>query len=247
MDHRGNLRRLQVAGLLLLVVVVAGTGGYMVLGFSLLDALYQTVTTVATVGFREVEEFGTAEKVFTVVLITVGVGTVIYSFTMVVEMAVEGHLGALVGRTRMDRRIASLHDHVVVCGLGRVGRAITRDMLDAGRTVVVVDNDESRIASIVETTPEVLYVVGDATHDATLRAAGIERASALVAALADDAENLFVTLSGRAIRNELFIVTRAREEESVPKLQRAGADQVVNPQELGARQMASLILTAPPR
>jgi voltage-gated potassium channel len=242
MDHRGNLRRLRVALLSLVAVVVAGTVGYVLLGFSVLDALYQTVTTVATVGFREVEEFGNAEKVFTLVLITVGVGTVIYTFTMVVEMAVEGHLGALLGRTRMDRRIASLHDHVVVCGLGRVGRAIARDMLDAGRTVVVVDHDEARIAATVEVAPEVLHVLGDATHDATLHAAGIERAGALVAALADDAENLFVTLSGRALRPELFIVTRAREEESVAKLQRAGADQVVNPQELGARQMATSIL-----
>jgi voltage-gated potassium channel len=233
-----------VAGLALLVVVIAGTVGYTLLGFTVLDALYQTVTTVATVGFREVQEFGPGEKVFTIVLITVGVGTVIYTFTMVVEMAVEGHLGALVGRTRMDRRIASLQDHVVVCGLGRVGRAITRDMLEVGRTVVVVDHDEGRIAAMAESAPEVLYVVGDATHDATLRAAGIERAGALVAALADDAENLFVTLSGRALRPQLFIVTRAREEESVAKLQRAGADQVVNPQELGARQMAALILSS---
>jgi voltage-gated potassium channel len=242
MDHLGTMRRLRVAGLALLLVLVVGTLGYVLLGFTVLDAVYQTVTTVATVGFREVEEFGNAEKIFTVALIGVGVGTVIYTFTMVVEMAVEGHLGALLGRRRMDRRIASLHDHVVVCGLGRVGRAIARDMIDAGRTVVVVDQDEARIAWIVDAEPEVIHVLGDATHDATLRSAGIERASALVAALADDAENLFVTLSGRALRPELFIVTRAREEESVAKLQRAGANQVVNPQELGARQMASFIL-----
>jgi voltage-gated potassium channel len=218
-------------------VVVAGTIGYWLLGLSLLDALYQTVTTITTVGFRELGEFGTAEKWFTIAVIICGVGTVLYTFTLSVQMVVEGRLTEFVGRRRMDRKIADLQDHVVVCGWGRVGRAVAHDLREHARDVVVVDLDRDRVEEI-----EFPAVVGDATLDATLRAAGIERARALVAALSGDAENLFVTLSGRAINPSLFIVARARQEDSVPKLTQAGADRVVNPQELGAARMASFVV-----
>ena len=137
----------------------------------------------------------------------------------------------------MDKRIAHMRDHVVVCGWGRVGRAVADDLARSGKVVVVVDSDSERLRQLEHPT-----VIGDATLDATLRDAGIEHASALVAALTGDAENLFVTLSGRSINPGLFIVARAREEESVPKLARAGADRVVNPQELGAARMASFIV-----
>ena len=124
----------------------------------------------------------------------------------------------------------------MVCGWGRVGRAVADDLINTGHSVVVVDVDADRVADVAYPT-----VVGDATLDSTLRAAGIERASALIAALEGDAENLFVTLSARAIMPDLFIVARARQDESVPKLANAGADRVVNPQELGAARMASFV------
>ena len=218
-------------------IFVAGTIGYAVLGFGVLDAMYQTVTTITTVGFREVEPFGRAEKWFTMALIVLGVGTVLYTFTLAVQLVVEGQLGDILGRRRMDRKIAQLRDHVVVCGLGRVGRAATADIRAGGRDVVVVDADADRLAGV-----DGYVVIGDATLDATLRAAGVDRASALVAALSSDAANLFVTLSGRSMKPDLFIVARAREDDSVPKLTRAGADRVVNPQELGAARMASFVI-----
>jgi len=218
-------------------VLVAGTLGYWLLGFSFLDALYQTVTTISTVGFREVGEFGTAEKLFTIVLIVAGVGAVLYTFTLSVQLVAEGWLSDFVGRRRMDRKIADLRDHVVVCGWGRVGRAVADHIHDHGHDIVVVDLDRDRLDKIAFPT-----IVGDATLNATLRAAGIERARALVAALSGDAENLFVTLSGRAINPALFIVARARQEDSVPKLSQAGADRVVNPQELGGARMASFVV-----
>ena len=218
-------------------IVVVGTIGYVVLGFSVLDAMYQTVTTITTVGFREVEPFGEPEKWFTMALIVLGVGTVLYSFTLAVQLVVEGHLGDMLGRRRMERTIAQLRDHVVVCGWGRVGRAATADIRAGGRAVVVVDADVERLAG-----NEGPYVIGDATLDETLRAAGVDRAGALVAALSSDAANLFVTLSGRSMKPDLFIVARARADDSVPKLTRAGADRVVNPQELGAARMASFVV-----
>lgn len=232
-----TLGRLRVATAMVVVVLVGGTLGYWAFGLPLLDAAYQTVTTITTVGFRELGEFEGPEKVFTMGLILVGVGLVLYTLTLVVQMAVEGQFAEIVGRRRMDKKIADMRGHVVVCGWGRVGRAVAADLSAAGRAVVVIDSDASRLQGI-----ELPTIVGDATLDSTLRNAGIAHATALVAALADDAENLFVTLSGRSLNPSLFIVARARQDESVAKLGRAGADRVVNPQELGAARMASFVV-----
>ena len=217
-------------------VTVFGTAGYIGFGFTPLDALYQTVTTITTVGFRELAVFGTAEKTFTIILIVVGVSTVLYTFTLVVQLLVEGQLSEFVGRRRMDRQINQLKNHTIVCGWGRVGRAVAHDLHMEGHQVVVVDEDPQRVRDLPFPT-----VVGDATRDDVLRAAGIDRAHSLIAALEGDAANLFVTLSGRDLRPDLFIVARARAEESVGKLEHAGADRVVNPQELGAGRMASFV------
>ena len=233
---RSTADRLRVALGMVAAVTVFGTVGYLAFGFTLLDAIYQTVTTITTVGFRELTDFGTGLKIFTIVLIVVGVSTVLYSFTLVVQSVVEGQLREFVGRRRMDKKISQLNGHTIVCGWGRVGQAVAHDLDLAGHRVVVIDQSSDRVADL-----EFPTIVGDATRDDTLRAAGIERAQALIAALDSDADNLFVTLSGRDLVPELFIVARAREDESIPKLEHAGADRVVNPQELGAARMASFV------
>lgn len=223
---------------MVLTVFVVGTIGYIAVGLSPLDAVYMTVITITTVGYREVvgDDPTSTERLFTIVIIVTGVSTVLYSFTLGVQVVVEGQLQAFVGRRRMDKRIANMHDHVIVCGWGRVGKTVASDLTRDGKQVVILDRDAERIDGIA-----VASIVGDATVDSTLLTAGIERASALVAAVDSDAENLFVTLSSRSIRDDLFIVARARQQESIPKLQRAGADRVVNPQGLGAARMASFI------
>jgi voltage-gated potassium channel len=209
-----------------------------VLGFSTLDAVYQTVTTITTVGFREVEPLDRNGKVFTIVLILAGVGTALYTLTVVLELLVEGHFSQAVERRRMDKNIASFHGHVIVCGWGRVGRAIARELALGGKQVVIVDEDPDRVATITAYP----YVRGDASDDDVLREAGIDRAAALVAAVSTDAGNLYITLSGRSLRPDLFIVARAREESSAAKLERAGADRVVNPQEIGGARMAAFLV-----
>ena len=141
-------RRPRRALAMLLGVFVLGTIGYIVLGFSVLDAVYQTVTTVATVGFREVEPLDDAGKVFTIVLILVGVGTALYTFSVVLETLLEGHLTRLFGRRRMERQIEGMHDHVIVCGWGRVGRAIGTELAAAERELVVVDRESGATAGI---------------------------------------------------------------------------------------------------
>jgi voltage-gated potassium channel len=230
-------RKMRLALGMLASVFVVGTVGYVILGFSVLDAVYQTVTTVATVGFREVQPLDSVGKVFTIVLILVGVGTALYTFSVVLETLFEGQLRELFGRRRMERQIEALDRHVIVCGWGRVGRAIGEELTTAGTDLVVVERDPERVSDILLPT-----LVGDATEDRVLEKAGVARARALIAALDNDAGNLFVTLSARSLCPDLFIVARARVDESEEKLRRAGADRVVNPQSIGGARIAAFVL-----
>ncbi len=231
--------RLRLGLAALIGVLVIGTGGYVAFGFPLLDAMYQTVTTVSTVGFREVQPLSTGARVFTMGLILGGVGTALYSFTLVLEAVVEGKLQEALGRRRMDRQIARMAGHVIVCGFGRVGRNLAHYVAGAGQDVVVIEQDPERAAAAEGS---VHVVRGDATSDEVLREAGIERARVFVTALNTDAENLFVTLTARSLREDLFIVARARAESSEAKLTQAGADRVVNPQGIGGARMAAFVL-----
>lgn len=226
-----------MSALVLVAVTLAGTAAYMVLGLSALDALYQTVTTISTVGFREYGDIDAAWKITTLVVILVGAGTALYTLGVFLETLVEGRLTDRLGRRRTQRRIAAMDGHVIVCGWGRVGRTIAAHLQGAGAEVVVVDNDPSRVALV-----DGPAVEGDATDDNVLRAAGIERAATLIAALSTDADNLYITLSARALRPDLFIVARARTEASEPKLAQAGANRVVNPQKIGGARMAALAI-----
>lgn len=230
-------RRIWAAFGVMVVVMGAGTFGYWALGLSPLDALYQTVTTVSTVGFHPLFRFtGTAEA-FTIILILCGVGSVLYAFGVLLEALVEGHLFNLWGRRRMERKIEDLKDHVIVCGWGRIGRATAASLVLAGQDFVVVDQDPERVARVPH-----LKLLGDATDDAVLRQAGVDRARALIATTSTDTTNLYLTLSGRALNPGLFIVARAQMPDSEPKLFRAGADRVVNPQAIGGARMVALVL-----
>jgi voltage-gated potassium channel len=230
-------RRLAGALGALALVVVVGTIGYLLLGFSPLNALFQTVTTVSTVGFREVEPLSRNGQIFTMVLIILGVGAAFYAFGVIIETFIEGRLNELLGRRRMDKSIASLSGHVVICGAGRVGRSIGKAVAESGRGTVVIEVDPEKAAA--SGAPS---VVGDATEDEVLRAAGVERASALVAAVETDADNSFIVLSARALNPDLFVVARARSVDSEEKMRRAGADRVVNPQSIGGSRMAAFVL-----
>jgi voltage-gated potassium channel len=216
-------------------VLVGGTLGYVAFGYSVLDAIFQTVITITTVGFGEVHRFGAGQKVFTILLILVGVGTAAYTFSVLVETFVEGYLTDEFRRRRMERQIESLQDHLVLCGWGRVGRAIARHVASSGMEVVVIDSSAERVATVGG-----LSLCGDATDENVLRSAGITRARVLVTALNGDAENLYVTLTARSMCPDLFIVARTASESAVPKLLQAGANRIVNPQDLGGARMAAL-------
>jgi voltage-gated potassium channel len=231
-----TIRRIWFALAAMAGILVAGTIGYLILGFSPLDAVYQTVTTITTVGFREVQPLGTAGKIFTIVLIIIGVGTALYAFGVILEALVEGHLRGHLEVRRMERQIARMSGHTIVCGWGRVGRAVGGHLAGLGAQVVVVDSSQERLATVPA---GIRTLHGDVTSDDVLHAAGVMRAAALVAAIDTDAENVYVTLSARALRPDLVIVARARTEASEPKLLRAGATRVVNPQRIGGQRMAA--------
>jgi voltage-gated potassium channel len=233
-----NITTRLITGLLvLLLALAAGTVGYMGFGFGFLDALFQTVITVSTVGFGEVHRFTPGEEAFTIFLILVGVGAAAYALSALIEFLIEGYFGGGFGRRRMEREIASIQDHVILCGWGRVGRAIARSLRAEKAEVVVVDNAAERIAMV-----DGPYVQGDARDEEVLRAAGIFRARVLITALNADPDNLYVTLTGRSMRPDLFIVSRAATDQAVTKLIQAGANRVVNPQDLGGARMAALAI-----
>jgi voltage-gated potassium channel len=231
------LRRARIGVGALALVVAGGTAGYLILGFSPMNALYQTVTTITTVGFAEVEPMSTRERLFTIALILVGVGTALFILSSLVEAVVDGELAKVLGRQRMERRIARWSGHVIICGYGRVGRSIAALVDGNGAEVVVVDRDAERLGGL-----PVATLQGDATDEEVLRQAGIDRARVLVAALTTDADNLFLTVTARALRPDLFIVARVRQEASEGKLVSAGADRVVNPQRIGGQRMAAFVL-----
>jgi voltage-gated potassium channel len=231
------VRRIWRALLALAVVIVIGTLGYLVLGFGVLDAVYQTVTTITTVGFREVHPLSAAGEIFTILLILLGVGTALYTLGVLLEGLIEGHLRLHLERRRMDQKIRRMSGHVIICGWGRVGTACADYLTAIGQQLVVVDRNPSRLQGLESRT-----VLGDVTDDRVLEAAGIRHARALIAALDTDADNVYVTLSSRALRPDMVIIARARTEASKSKLTRAGADRAVNPQLIGGRRMAAFAL-----
>ena len=236
-DHSHHLesrRRVYFGLVALLAVLIAGSVGYIGFGIGVLDAVFQTVITVSTVGFGETQPFGPGEKVFTIVLILVGVATAAYTFGVAIDTLVEGYIDGSYRRRRMERQIDAMQGHMILCGWGRVGQAIARHLLASMAEVVIVDSSAERLAGV-----QAPCVHGDATDDSVLRAAGIDRARVLVTALNTDADNLYVTLTARSLRKELFIVSRAATEAAVAKLIYAGADRVVNPQDLGGARMAA--------
>ncbi len=229
-------RRVRIGLAALGMVLIVGTVGYLCFGFGVLDAIFQTVITVTTVGFNAPHPLDAGSKVFTIFVILIGVGTALFTFSAVLEVLIEGHMRDLVRRRRMERNIEAMHGHVIVCGWGRVGREVAQFLTNAHRDVVVIDRDLDRLAGA-----PYAWVCGDVADDQTLLDAGIDRAGTLVAALDTDSDNLYLTVASKTMRPDVQIIARARNESSESKLVRAGADRVVNPQQLGGDRMASFV------
>ena len=230
-------RQVRIGLLLLSGVALVGTAWFWLIEhYSFIDAAYQTTTTVTTVGFGEVREFDDSAKVFSIVLMVVGVSAALFTLGGVFEEQLSQQMERF-GRRRMDRQIESLSGHAIVCGYGRVGAQIARLLAARERTLVVIDADPDVVARAAD--DGYLAVAGDSTEDDTLHLAAVERAGTLVVCLGDDAAAISTVLSARVLNPTMRIVARANAASSEAKLQRAGCDRVVNPLHHGAQRMAA--------
>jgi voltage-gated potassium channel len=232
-------RRFIVAVALVFLVASFGTAGYMLIeDWNFTDSLYMTVITLASVGFKEVHDLSFFGRIFTIILIIGGVGTVAYALGTGAKIILEGELQEVYGRRRLEKRIKELKDHYIVCGYGRMGKIICRELKEKNIKFVIVEKQPD----IHRDSDDLLVFIGDATNDEILKELGIEKAKGLVSVLPTDAENLFVVLSARELNASLFIVARAGEEGSEKKLVRAGADKVVSPYHIGGLRIAHTVL-----
>ena len=236
-------RRLVLAFGAVLTTVGIGTAGYWLLGegrWSVVDCLYMTISTVTTTGFGEVLPIGatTWGRPFTILLLCGGVVSVGWFVASAAAFLIEGELTGLTWRRRMDSRVKKLHGHVVICGAGSTGIHCVKELAAIGAAFVVVDGKES-VAKEVSQLYGCAAVVGDATHDEVLLEAGIERARGCISALTEDKDNLFVTVTARALNPQLRIVAKAIDPRADAKLRRAGADSVVSPNMMGGLRMAA--------
>ena len=237
-DRSVGWTRVREGLVLFALVLILGTIGYVLLGMPWIAALYQTVITVSTVGFREVDTFGTSHQVFTIFLILGGTGIALYTLGVLINTMFEATITGDFRRRRMKRKIDRFTGHVILCGFGQVGEAIYEEITRTGGQVVIVDRE---LPDLVDGSSDVPVVHGDATEDLVLQRAGLERARTLVLTLGSDVDNLFVALTARSVNPEIFIVARANHEEAIGKLEQAGADRVVNPNQIGGAHMAALV------
>ena len=238
MDRTSSLTMTAILSVLLLAL---GIIGYMLIeGWGLIDSLYMTVITLATVGYGEVHEVSQLGRVFTVILIVLGVGFFLYVVGNIIQFLVEGRMRIILGRRKLDKQINDLKNHYIVCGYGRIGRVLCRYLRQRNLDVVVIEKNQERIPILDE--EDILYVIGEATDEVNLRKAGVDRAKGLVTALGTDAENVFLLLTAKQLNPLLYVVARASQNVTKKTLTAAGADMVVSPYDVGARRMAHAIL-----
>jgi voltage-gated potassium channel len=239
--HGRLIRRiLLILGLLTLTVAIGTTGFVLIEHFSWFDAFYLTLSTITTIGYPEPRPLSHAGQVFNAFLIIFGVSGVFVSVGAMTQAIIELELQGRFGERRSKKMIQQLHDHFIVCGFGRVGRNASLEFQRTGAPFLVIDRNDQRVTKAMHA--GMLAVVADATQDDSLREAGVLRAKGLIAALASDADNLFIILSAKALNPQLTIVTRASEEEAGEKLRRAGADTVLTPFSMAGRQLADVLL-----
>jgi len=226
---------------LLLGVSAIGVLGYRLLEqYSWLDAFYMTAITLSTVGFHEVQPLSPTGQIFTMLLLAGGLGVVLYTLSAVIEKVVEGEFQQFFGRRRMQKQIEALTDHYIVCGFGRIGEILCRELTSKPVPFVIIEKDRERVRAAEAV--EYLVLTGDATDEQLLMSAGAQRAKGLFATLATDADNVFVTLTARGVNAALFIVARAESDRSERTLLRAGADKVISPYAMGGHRMAQAAL-----
>lgn len=236
---RTPFERIRLGAVVLAVVFLGSVLGYHLLGFTWIDALWMVVITISSVGYGEHSELSVLGKLYSVGVILFGMSAAFYTIGGLLQMLTEGEIERALGQNRMTREIGRLKNHVIICGFGRIGEILADDLRSTGRPFVVIDNDPERI--VQATDHKLLCLSGDASEEETLLQAGVKQAAALVTGLPSDAANVFITLTSRNLNPDLQIIARAEHTSTEKKLRQAGADRVVMPALVGARQMVRMI------
>ena len=235
--------KIRYALIALLAAILIGTIGFTVIEhWTVADSLYVTVQTLTTVGYGDIPPHSPAGRAFAVFIMLVGAGGVALAVSTIVQSVVQSELVATFGNRRLTRKMTKLHDHYIICGSGRVGSHLIRDLSGANESFVVIENDPQRAAEFSQR--GIMVLVADATLEETLREAGVDRARGLAACLPNDADNVYVVLTARDLNSNLRIVARAAEDQAEAKLLRAGANHVVAPTIIGGHRIA-VALTKP--
>lgn len=238
---RGLRRRLLLVTLTVVLVLALGTSWYVAVeGWTFLDAFYMTVITLTTVGYGEVQPLSPSGRIFTIVLIFLGVSTVAYGLSSIGEYLLTSGVIERIRKRGTMQAIKRLEKHVIICGAGRVGQTAARTLEEMKQTFVVVDSDPDLIRGLQD--EEWIVLEGDSTQDEVLIGAGIERATGLLVCTGDDSDNLFIVLSARSLNRDLFIVARSVEASNEAKMRRAGANKVISPYQIGGRHMANVVV-----
>jgi len=232
---------MQWAFVFLISILVIGVGGYMLVErWSFFDALYMVVITLATVGYSETHPLSFEGRIFTIVLIVLWVGIGVYAVSSIMKPIIEGEIRRVLGRRKLEKEIRALRDHYIICGFGRMGKYISMELQNTSVPYLVLEKDPT-IREKLEREKHI-YLFGDATEDEVLIQAGVERARGLVAVVASDADNVYITLTARELNPNIFILARSTDESSEAKLKRAGVDKVISPYHMGAVRMVQAIL-----
>lgn len=218
------------------LIIYGIIGSFYIMHLDVINSLYYTVITIATVGYGDISPNTPIQKLFTVTLVLGGVGLVAYVFTLtisVITMAVE----EITSGSKLRRKIAATNNHFVLCGYGRVGAAVFRELKKRNQMAIIIERDKKIVEKELWKDPEVLAIPGDATDESTLRDAGIERARGVIITTGDDVDNLFITLTAREIHPEIWIVARASKRENIKRLYRSGANKVISPETSGGEDI----------
>lgn len=235
-----TFRQLHISVLIFLSIVVFGTLGYMTVErMALFDALYMTVITISTVGFSEIQPLSPVGRGVTMLIIIASITVGGYAISMMARMLIEGELRKSFERRHMERLIRDLENHIIVCGYGRIGRIICKELEAGGIDFVVIEQDPDAVQDLEKA--KFLFLQMDATGEEALLKAGIMNARGLVTAVRSDANNVFITLTAKGLREDIFVLSRSSDIRNEDKLKRAGASRVVSPYFIGGRRMAQVL------
>lgn len=235
-----DFSRLRLSLFLLFTIIVSGTTCYVFLeDMTLIEAFYMTMITISTVGFSEVKPLSDIGRLLTVIIIISGICVLTYTLGQAAQMFIEGELRLLLGRKKLEKKISTLKDHYIICGYGRIGGTIAQELIKENIPLVVIEQNPQQIELLEEN--HFLYLNMDATEEEVLLKAGLQRARGLVTTVSSDSDNVFIALTAKGLRPDIFILARASDPKNETKLLRAGASRVVCPYLMGGRRMAEIL------